>query len=138
MGLDYEWEGLVLFEVSALAVDLNGPVAVYAQIQNQIRYAIASGHLKEGEALPTVRSVSDTLGVNPNTVTKAYRDLEILELVASKRGVGSQVAKRARKRCRAIVQKEVKKSLLASLANCAAAGLDDQDIYDLVKKSLST
>jgi GntR family transcriptional regulator len=125
-----------VFEVSALAVDLNGPVAVYAQIQNQIRYAIASGRLKEGAALPTVRSVSDTLGVNPNTVTKAYRDLEILELVASRRGVGAHVAKRARKRCKALVQKEVKKFLLVSLANCTAAGIEEQEIYDIIKGTL--
>ena len=72
------------------SVDPEGPIAVYVQIENQIQFAIAAGKLKAMDPLPSVRDMSTSLKVNPNTVTKAYRDLELLGVVITRRGIGGE------------------------------------------------
>ena len=64
-------------------IDIHSSVAVYVQIENQVQFAIASGKLKAGDQLPSVRELSERLEVNPNTVAKAYRDLEVMGLNGS-------------------------------------------------------
>ncbi|MCP4450304.1 MAG: GntR family transcriptional regulator [Planctomycetes bacterium] len=63
-------------------------IPIYKQIINQIKYMIASGRLNPGERLPPVRKLAETLLINPNTVARAYRDLEALGLVRTRQGSG--------------------------------------------------
>ena len=63
-------------------------IPIYRQIINQIKYMIASGRLRPGEKLPPVRKLAETLLINPNTVARAYRDLETLGLVQTRQGSG--------------------------------------------------
>src|SRR5689334_5145904 len=70
------------------SIDIHSTVAVYIQIENHIQFAIASGKLKAGDQLPSVRELSERLNVNPNTVAKAYRDLEVMGLLYTRRGMG--------------------------------------------------
>ena len=67
-------------------------VPIYRQIQDQIRYGIASGLLGPGEQLPTVRSLAVELSVNPNTVIKAYSELEREGILTTEQGSGTFVA----------------------------------------------
>jgi GntR family transcriptional regulator len=67
-------------------------VPIYRQIQDQIRYGIASGLLTAGEQLPTVRSLAVELSVNPNTVIKAYSELEREGMLTTEQGTGTFVA----------------------------------------------
>ena len=67
-------------------------VPVYRQIQDQIRFGIASGQLCPGEQLPTVRALAVELAVNPNTVIKAYSELERQEVLTTEQGSGTFVA----------------------------------------------
>jgi GntR family transcriptional regulator len=67
-------------------------VPIYRQIQDQIRYGIGSGRLLPGEQLPTVRSLAVDLKVNPNTVIKAYTELERLGVLTTEQGSGTYVA----------------------------------------------
>lgn len=60
----------------------------YQQVVTQIKFLVASGRLEEGEQLPPVRKLAEQLLINPNTVARAYRELEAEGLVASKRGAG--------------------------------------------------
>ncbi|MFT4556551.1 MAG: GntR family transcriptional regulator [Planctomycetales bacterium] len=60
----------------------------YQQVVNQVKFLVASGRLEEGEQLPPVRRLAEQLLVNPNTVARAYRELESEGVVASKRGAG--------------------------------------------------
>lgn len=60
----------------------------YQQVVNQIKFLVASGRLNEGEQLPPVRRLAEQLLVNPNTIARAYRELESKGVVAAKRGVG--------------------------------------------------
>jgi len=118
------------------SVNVGSPVAVYIQIENQIKFAIASGRVKPLEALPSVREMSTLLNINPNTVTKAYRGLEILDLVHTRRGVRVTVAEQAPKTIREMTWAMVKNHLAEAVAECLAAGLPIPEIRKVVSDSI--
>ncbi|MBO0824190.1 MAG: GntR family transcriptional regulator, partial [Actinobacteria bacterium] len=74
-------------------LDSKSGVAPYLQLIHQVRHALRLGLLRTGDQLPTVKEVAGSLAINPNTVLKAYRELEYEELVAAKPGVGTFVTK---------------------------------------------
>jgi GntR family transcriptional regulator len=71
-----------------LHVSPSDGVPIYQQVVNQIKYLVASGRLKQGEQLLPVRKLAEQLIVNPNTVARAYRELELNGVVESRRGSG--------------------------------------------------
>src|SRR6516164_1561343 len=73
-------------------LDSRSGVPIYRQIQDQVRYGIASGLLHPGEQLPTVRALAVELAVNPNTVIKAYSELEHEGVVTTEQGSGTFIA----------------------------------------------
>ena len=73
-------------------LDLKSGVPFHRQIVDQIRYGIASDRLMPGEQLPTVRDLAVQLEVNPNTVRKAYSELEILGILDTQQGTGTFVS----------------------------------------------
>lgn len=117
-------------------VDIQSPTAVYVQIEDQIRFTIASGRAKGGDTLPSVRVMSSMLDVNPNTVTKAYRDMELLGLVRTRRGVGVTVTDQAVKICKIETRKMVKANLTNAVAQCTASGLNASEIRKVVTGAL--
>lgn len=74
-------------------LDPKAGVPYYRQIIDQIKYGIASGKLKLGEQLPTVRSLAVELKVNLNTVAKAYKELEIQNILETQQGTGTFISK---------------------------------------------
>lgn len=83
-------------EVEQFAFVLNNHsgVPVYRQLIDQVQAAIASGALRAGDQLPTVRQVAVDLAINPNTVLRAYREMEIRGLLDSQQGTGTFIADR--------------------------------------------
>ena len=75
------------------ALDYSGGAPIYRQIIDQIRFGIVSGQLKLGEQLPTVRALAVELKVNLNTVSKAYKELEIKDILETQQGTGTFVNK---------------------------------------------
>jgi GntR family transcriptional regulator len=73
-------------------LDIKSGVPFYRQIVDQIRYGIASERLLPGEQLPTVRDLAVQLEINPNTIRKAYSELEILGVLDTQQGTGTFVA----------------------------------------------
>jgi GntR family transcriptional regulator len=67
-------------------------VPIYLQIVNQVKYLVASGRLAAGEELPPIRVLAERLVVNPNTVARAYRELEAAGLVTKRRTAGTYVS----------------------------------------------
>jgi len=120
------------------SVNMDSPIAVYVQVENQIQFAIAAGQYKPGDKLPSVRDMSETLGVNPNTVTKAYRDLELLRLVNSRRGVGVTIAASAPKLCRQNAQGMAKAHLHDAVAECVMSGVSGSDIRAVVAEAIKS
>lgn len=75
-----------------LSIDHSSGVPIYRQIMEQIRYSIAKGSLKPGDRLPAIRKLSLELKVNPNTITKAYSELEHSKVIETRRGMGTYVS----------------------------------------------
>jgi len=73
-------------------IDTRSGVPLYRQIIEQVKFAIASGGVQAGEQLPTVRQLSVDLSINPNTVIRAYRELEIEGVIESHQGSGTFVS----------------------------------------------
>ena len=112
-------------------------VAVFAQIENEVRFAIASGAIQPGDKLPTVRAVAERLHINPNTVAKAYRDLEIMGLVYTRRGMGIFIRDGVSDKCRAECCHEVVCKIHEVVAEAKSSGLRPSEITTLAKKCFS-
>lgn len=78
----------------AFRLDAHSGVPVYRQLIDQVQAAIASGILNTGDQLPTVRQVAVDLTINPNTVSRAYREMEIRGLLDTQQGIGTFIADR--------------------------------------------
>jgi len=85
-----------------ILLDLNAADSrpIYGQIADRVKFAVAAGVLRPGELAPSVRELSKQLVVNPNTVARAYRELQNEGLLEPVRGTGLQVAEGAVERCR--------------------------------------
>ena len=83
-------------EIQAFAfrLDAHSGVPVYRQLMDQVQAAVASGILNTGDQLPTVRQVAVDLTINPNTVSRAYREMEIRGLLDTQQGSGTFIADR--------------------------------------------
>jgi GntR family transcriptional regulator len=75
-----------------MEIEFSSGIPVYRQIINAIYAEIGRGSLREGDRLPTIKDLTAQLGVNPNTVVKAYRELDLKGIIASRRGDGSFVS----------------------------------------------
>jgi len=78
-----------------LRIDSTNGVPLYLQIAKEVKHSIAIGSLKPGEQLPSVRDIALQITVNPNTVAKAYRELELRGIVETRRGTGTFVSETA-------------------------------------------
>ena len=73
-------------------ITANDGVPIYLQVVNQIKYLVAAGRMVAGEELPPIRTLAETLMVNPNTIARAYRELEIAGIVEKRRTAGTYVS----------------------------------------------
>jgi GntR family transcriptional regulator len=78
----------------AFRLDAHSGVPVYRQLIDQVQAAIATGNLAPGDQLPTVRHVAVELAINPNTVLRAYREMEIRGILDTQQGTGTFIADR--------------------------------------------
>lgn len=102
----------------------------YQQLVQQVRHALRLGLLNEGDRLPTVKDVAKQMAVNPNTVLKAYRELEHDGLVAARPGVGTFVTRTLADDTLA-AHGPLRKDLQRWLTKARLAGLDDESIEAL-------
>src|SRR3954452_22474976 len=75
-----------------ISLDNSNGVPIYLQIVNQVKYLVASGRLAPGDELPPIRTLAEQLVVTPNTVTRAYRELELAGVVTKRRTAGTYVS----------------------------------------------
>jgi DNA-binding transcriptional regulator YhcF (GntR family) len=121
---------MITFHVAA-----RSNVPPYVQLVEQVRQALLTGTLRPGDRLPTVKEVVGALAINPNTVLKAYRDLEREGLVEGRQGVGTFVLRRPDGPSPA-EQATLIRSLSAWVARAQKAGLGDADIESMVRSAL--
>lgn len=117
-----------------IRVSPSGGVPIYLQIVNQVKHLVASGRLSDGDELPSIRVLAERLLVNPNTVARAYRELEHAGLVETRRTAGSYISgggSRLARRERVRILTERVDALIAE-----ARGLDIEldVVVDLIRK----
>jgi GntR family transcriptional regulator len=115
-------------------LDTRSGVAPYLQLVQQVRRAMKLGQLHEGDQLPTVKEVVGRIAINPNTVTKAYRELEHEGLVTGRTGVGTFVATSVSDATVAAYG-PLRHDLRRWLEAAHRAGLDDESIEALFRES---
>src|SRR5579862_478824 len=111
-------------------LDSRSGVPTYLQLVQQVRQAVRLGILKPGDQLPTVKEVVGSLTINPNTVLKAYRELDHEGIVEGRRGVGTFVAGRPSSPPPDGI-KELRSALVRWVGRARAAGLDDENMAAL-------
>ncbi len=114
----------------AFRLDSTSGIPTYLQLVHQVEHALRLGYLKPGDQLPTIRDVVASLAINPNTVLKAYRDLEAKGLAAGRPGQGTFI-QATLSQVGLPELSELRYSLLAWLATADAAGLDADGIAAL-------
>jgi GntR family transcriptional regulator len=114
-------------------LDTRSGVAPYLQLVQQVRRAQKLGLLREGDQLPTVKEVVGKIAINPNTVQKAYRELEHEGLVGARPGVGTFVTQ-TRSEAALLAQGPLRYDLQQWFLAARSAGLDDDSIEALFKE----
>ena len=116
-------------------LDPRDATPIWAQLERGLRAAIASGRLRPGDQLPTVRQLAVDLRVNANTVARVYSDLERSGVLETRRGVGSFIRATAEE---ARSKKEHKKRLRAFatrvVGDAAAAGFTPEELVSAIRK----
>ena len=117
-----------------IRLDGHSGVPVYRQIIDQVRGGVASGTLQAGDQLPTVRQLAVDLAINPNTVVRAYRELELGGLLESNQGTGTfirtqEIAGGKQERARQLAQ-----IVSDCLARAGAAGFTVQELMEELRE----
>jgi GntR family transcriptional regulator len=103
-------------------LDMATGVPVYRQIIDQVMRCLASGFLKPGDQLPTVRQLAVDLAVNPNTVVRAYKELELRGVLDTQHGTGTFITQRKMKRNDAERQRQLSQLVRDFVARAGSAG----------------
>ena len=106
----------------AFRLDLKSGMPVYRQLIDQVTGGMAAGALAAGDQLPTVRQVAVDLSINPNTVARAYRELEIRGILETQQGTGTFISRQKVKRDDAERQRQLAQLVAEFVARAGAAG----------------
>ena len=106
--------------------------AIYEQIAGQIVFAVAGGDLAPGDLIPSVRDLAVQLTVNPNTVTRAFQELERLGVIEPRRGLGMAVSAGAPKVCRDRRRELIRDRVRETVREAVSAGLSPPDVHKLI------
>jgi GntR family transcriptional regulator len=117
-------------------IEPDSHVPVYLQIVERLRSAIAAGVYRPGEVLPSLRVLATDLKVNPNTVQRAYDELDRQGLIKSHRGIGMFVAERGARSARGRAEESVQATFVQAVAAATAAGLGQERIRELFEAAM--
>jgi len=112
-------------------------VPIYLQLMEQVQHAIETGALRPGEQLPGIRPLAEELVINPNTVAKAYRELEHAGIIELRQGAGAFVAENEQVERLADKLKAGQPVVSTAVAKLRAQGLTDEEIRRLVEAELA-
>lgn len=118
-------------------VNIRSTVPVYVQIENHVQFGVASGQLKPGDKLPSVRELSEKLKLNPNTIAKSYRDLEVMGIVYTRRGMGVFINKGIEAGCREGCRRRIVTRLHEVVSEARVAGMTPQEVRQVCAKSFA-
>ncbi|HEU5414233.1 MAG TPA: GntR family transcriptional regulator [Candidatus Angelobacter sp.] len=115
-------------------LDLRSGVPVYRQIIDQVRAGVASGTLTAGDQLPTVRQLAVDLAINPNTVLRAYRELELGGLLETQQGTGTFITQKKVRRDEAERARQLSQLAGEFLARAGAAGFTAEELLEQLRE----
>ena len=117
-----------------ITINLTDGVPIYRQIVNQVKYLVASGLLMPGEELPPIRTLALQLKVTPNTIVKAYGELETAGVVHKRQGSGTYVSEARPRLANRERQRIIEQRIDALLAEAHQLNFDADDILQMVKE----
>lgn len=115
-------------------LDQNSGVPVYRQIIDQVRGGVAAGSLAAGYQLPTVRQLAVDLEINPNTVVRAYRELELGGLLETQQGTGTFISEKKVARADAERERQLSQIVADCVARGGAAGFTVADLLEELRQ----
>lgn len=118
----------------AFRLDLHSGVPVYRQLIDQVQAASATGALKTGDQLPTVRRVAVDLAINPNTVARAYREMELRGILDTQQGTGTFVAERQVEASPAERHRQLAQLTTEFVARAGSAGFTVRDLEQALRQ----
>ena len=113
-------------------------IAIYDQVVRQVKFAVAQGAVKPGNLVPSVREMARELAINPNTVARAYQQLQADGVLEQVRGMGLEVAADAVKQCKSERQKLIQDRIREALAEAKQSGLDGDQLRQIIEKQLNS
>lgn len=116
----------------SIRVESSSQVPIYEQIVDQIVFMVAAGDLAPDDPLPSVRELSGKLTVNPNTVVRAYQELERLGVIEPIRGRGMFITADAAKRCRDRRKELIRDTVKSTVREAVSAGLTADELHQLI------
>ncbi len=111
-------------------IDSRSGVPIYVQLVAQVRHAVEVGGLGPGEKLPTVRGLAEELAIAPNTIVKAYNELQREGLVESRPGVGTVIAEGVAEVAREGKRRAIFERLRLLVRDAAALGITEDDLWE--------
>ncbi|HET9090206.1 MAG TPA: GntR family transcriptional regulator [Acidimicrobiales bacterium] len=118
-------------------LDPRSGIAPYRQLVDQVRHAVAMGRLRDGDQLPSVRDVVTQVTINPNTVHRAYRELEHLGLAEGRLGLGTFITQNPDVHTTEVGNAELSHQLQLWAQRARAAGFVDDDMLELLRRILN-
>lgn len=115
-------------------LDGRSGVPAYRQIIDQVLGGIAAGTLRPGDQLPTVRQLAVDLAINPNTVVRAYRELEIREVLETQQGTGTFITQKKVKQSEVERQRRLDQLIGEFMARAGAEGFSVKEIVEKIKE----
>jgi GntR family transcriptional regulator len=116
-----------------LKLDMSSGVPVYRQIIDSVLGGIASGTLQPGNQLPTVRQLAVDLSINPNTVVRAYRELEIRGILTTQQGTGTFITDKEVQPDEVERQRRIAQFVRELLARAGAEGITIEDLQQYLQ-----
>jgi GntR family transcriptional regulator len=118
------------------SIDPNNGVAIYEQVVRQVKFAIAEGTLVPGQLLPSVRILSQKLAINPNTIARAFQQLQNDGALESLRGRGLVVAADSRKACLQARRSIIQERLRSVVSEALHGGLTAAELREIVMSEI--
>ena len=116
-----------------LHVSVKNGVPIYVQLVTQVRQLVASGRLPVGTELPTIRALAEQLLVNPNTVARAYRELEQAGIVTARRGLGTVISDSGSPMAKRERTERLRDRVDGLLAEAGQLGFNFEELMELMR-----
>lgn len=120
-----------------LRINFSSGVPIYLQLMEQIKHAVDTGAIRAGEQLPTIRKIAEELTMNPNTVAKAYRELEREGIIDVRHGSGAYVAEPKTPSTKTAAIRKAAEALREAIETGQALGLSESELRRVFENELS-